>query len=406
MSADTEEITRLRKPRFSYEENQILIQEVRANYSRLYGTQSRRVTVAERRRVWENIATKINTITSWKRTGQEVQKRWNDFKRRTKEKLARVPHSTQGAGASGGPTSEENFSAEEETIFAILGPGVVAGAGRMDHVASGGVFHHQVAFPRRFHLAEESRAELPASLKVSSSPEASANASCCTVEAALLQPKERDSPPPEPAIQIVQLPCLAHSPADPSPTETTGDSPPGSSISPPTVPLTSSHQRRRSRPRPELPPTPDPSLDFLQAQRETTEAIRDLAYTIRNSIDRLTNVVAALLPLFQHDTGILRPSPHCTLPAGMASPLSAEVLATPSANTFTTKVEASPEPEEDEDSARYMRNSTMTYEEEEEEEEVMEMMGCEDPSEPPILPPKRKKGYLGARKRRGRWKNL
>lgn len=121
---EAEETTRLRKPRFSFEENQILIREVRAHYPQLYGAQSRRVSVAERRRVWDSIATKINGITSWKRTGQEVQKRWNDFKRRTKEKLARVPHSTQGAG----PAAEDAFSAEEETIFAILGPGV-AGPG-------------------------------------------------------------------------------------------------------------------------------------------------------------------------------------------------------------------------------------------------------------------------------------
>lgn len=121
---EAEETTRLRKPRFSFEENQILIREVRAHYPQLYGAQSRRVSVAERRRVWDSIATKINGITSWKRTGQEVQKRWNDFKRRTKEKLARVPHSTQGAG----PAAEDAFSAEEETIFAILGPGV-AGLG-------------------------------------------------------------------------------------------------------------------------------------------------------------------------------------------------------------------------------------------------------------------------------------
>lgn len=125
---EAEETTRLRKPRFSFEENQILIREVRAHYPQLYGAQSRRVSVAERRRVWDSIASKINGITSWKRTGQEVQKRWNDFKRRTKEKLARVPHSTQGAG----PAAEDTFSAEEETIFAILGPGVAgpgAGAG-------------------------------------------------------------------------------------------------------------------------------------------------------------------------------------------------------------------------------------------------------------------------------------
>ncbi|XP_018429982.1 PREDICTED: myb-related transcription factor, partner of profilin-like [Nanorana parkeri] len=121
MSGDTEEVTRLRKPRFSYEENQILIREVRAHYSMLYGAQARRLSVAERRRVWEGIAAKINAITNWKRTAQEVQKRWNDFKRRTKEKLARVPHSTQNG------TAEEVLTAEEETIFAILGPGVVPG---------------------------------------------------------------------------------------------------------------------------------------------------------------------------------------------------------------------------------------------------------------------------------------
>ncbi|XP_060224829.1 myb-related transcription factor, partner of profilin isoform X2 [Meriones unguiculatus] len=128
---EAEETTRLRKPRFSFEENQILIREVRAHYPQLYGAQSRRVSVAERRRVWDSIATKINGITSWKRTGQEVQKRWNDFKRRTKEKLARVPHSTQGAG----PAAEDAFSAEEETIFAILGPGV-AGAGAEESPAA------------------------------------------------------------------------------------------------------------------------------------------------------------------------------------------------------------------------------------------------------------------------------
>ncbi|XP_078517030.1 uncharacterized protein LOC144781862 isoform X2 [Lissotriton helveticus] len=155
MSVDAEEVTRLRKPRFSYEENQILIREVRANYSRLYGTQSRRVTVGERRRVWENIAAKINGITSWRRTGQEVQKRWNDFKRRTKEKLSRVPHSTQGTGAN----SDEAYSAEEETIFAILGPGVGAGFSGMDLESPRGTLQNSTSFPQRFHLPADHQSE-------------------------------------------------------------------------------------------------------------------------------------------------------------------------------------------------------------------------------------------------------
>ncbi|XP_055267797.1 myb-related transcription factor, partner of profilin isoform X1 [Moschus berezovskii] len=182
-AGEAEETTRLRKPRFSFEENQILIREVRAHYPQLYGAQSRRVSVAERRRVWDGIAAKINGITSWKRTGQEVQKRWNDFKRRTKEKLARVPHSTQGAG----PAAEDAFSAEEETIFAILGPGV-AGSGasagaEQPPAAASSQPPTPSACAQRYVLSEDRRedrrADTPAHSKGdSSSPEPWARASC------------------------------------------------------------------------------------------------------------------------------------------------------------------------------------------------------------------------------------
>ncbi|XP_011830541.1 PREDICTED: myb-related transcription factor, partner of profilin, partial [Mandrillus leucophaeus] len=213
--------TRLRKPRFSFEENQILIREVRAHYPQLYGAQSRRVSVAERRRVWDGIAAKINGITSWKRTGQEVQKRWNDFKRRTKEKLARVPHSTQGAG----PAAEDAFSAEEETIFAILGPGVAgpgAGAGAEEPPAApSSQPPPPSACPQRYVLSEDRREDRRADTSAhskggSSSPEPWARPSCTPQEGGCPRPKERESPPPS-ALQPVQLPRLALSPPPPAP---------------------------------------------------------------------------------------------------------------------------------------------------------------------------------------------
>uniref|UniRef100_A0A2K5YVM9 Myb related transcription factor, partner of profilin n=1 Tax=Mandrillus leucophaeus TaxID=9568 RepID=A0A2K5YVM9_MANLE len=215
------ETTRLRKPRFSFEENQILIREVRAHYPQLYGAQSRRVSVAERRRVWDGIAAKINGITSWKRTGQEVQKRWNDFKRRTKEKLARVPHSTQGAG----PAAEDAFSAEEETIFAILGPGVAgpgAGAGAEEPPAApSSQPPPPSACPQRYVLSEDRREDRRADTSAhskggSSSPEPWARPSCTPQEGGCPRPKERESPPPS-ALQPVQLPRLALSPPPPAP---------------------------------------------------------------------------------------------------------------------------------------------------------------------------------------------
>ncbi|XP_069500757.1 myb-related transcription factor, partner of profilin [Ambystoma mexicanum] len=417
MSADAEEVTRLRKPRFSYEENQILIQEVRSNYGRLYGTQSRRVTVGERRRVWENIAAKINGITSWRRTGQEVQKRWNDFKRRTKEKMSRVPHSTQGTGAN----NDEAYSAEEETIFAILGPGVVSGSGCMDLGIPRDSLHHSMNYSPRFHLQADHRSDLQVVEKGSSSPETSANASCCAMEGGLLQLKQRDSPPPlpeaEPEIQIIQLPELAHSPDDDpasgsnqgdSPTHNPRDSPPRHlhSISPPL---------QRRRPHLELPLMSDPSLEFLQAQRETTEAIRDLAYTIRQSIDKLTSVVATVLPLFQNAGGLVDPEflPHssrCSLPGGMLStpsaPSTEEVIAIPTASSsseaFTTKVEASPdrldmEPQQDGD-------ILTPYELQEDDQGIRPDEIIEIPITTPLK--RRRGGYMSSRKRRGRWKRL
>uniref|UniRef100_A0A2K5I5W1 Myb-like domain-containing protein n=1 Tax=Colobus angolensis palliatus TaxID=336983 RepID=A0A2K5I5W1_COLAP len=220
-AGEAEETTRLRKPRFSFEENQILIREVRAHYPQLYGAQSRRVSVAERRRVWDGIAAKINGITSWKRTGQEVQKRWNDFKRRTKEKLARVPHSTQGAG----PAAEDAFSAEEETIFAILGPGVAgpgAGAGTEEPPAApSSQPPPPSACPQRYVLSEDRREDRRADTSAhskggSSSPEPWARPSCTPQEGGCPRPKERESPPPS-ALQPVQLPRLALSPPPPAP---------------------------------------------------------------------------------------------------------------------------------------------------------------------------------------------
>ncbi|KAM9031419.1 myb-related transcription factor, partner of profilin isoform 1-T2 [Sarcophilus harrisii] len=366
MAGEVEEITRLRKPRFSYEENQILIQEVRANYSQLYGTQSRRVTVAERRRVWEGIAAKINGITSWKRTGQEVQKRWNDFKRRTKEKLARVPHSTQGGGPGPG-ASEDAFSAEEETIFAILGPGVVGGpelptgpSAPFPPPAPTG------PFPHRYLLGGEQRpAETSVRSKACSSPEPSGRPPCYPLDGVLLRPKERDSPPPppaptldQPALQVVQLPRLAPSPPPrppcpgPSPSSLLPQPPPSSSF--------------------------DPSLDFLRAQRETAEAIRELEGTLRQGLAKLSDVLSALLPL------LAGPEPPVPLPAARLAPTH-------------PKVETPPEP------------AALAVEEGEEAVVVGTPPGEEGSTQPPLPrdspPVKRRKGFP-ARKRRGRWKNM
>ena len=381
---EAEETTRLRKPRFSFEENQILIREVRAHYPQLYGAQSRRVSVAERRRVWDSIATKINGITSWKRTGQEVQKRWNDFKRRTKEKLARVPHSTQGAG----PAAEDAFSAEEETIFAILGPGVAgpgAGSGAEEsRAAASSQPQASTASTQRYVLSEDRRqdrrADTPAQSKGgSSSPESWARPSCNPQEA-----KERESTSPA-AMQPVQLPRLALSPPLPAP--------------PP--PPTALAQVAPSSPSPTPPrPTsaPEQSLDFLRAQQETANAIRELAGTLRQGLAKLSEALSALLPLLPGTPADPLPPP----PPPPQPPPPKPVLP-PSA----PKVELAPEPvsvvaavvDGAVVAARGVIISPRS------EEGVPKPL----PPAPPLPlhdspPHKRRKGFP-TRKRRGRWKS-
>ncbi|KAM5236166.1 myb-related transcription factor, partner of profilin [Ctenodactylus gundi] len=386
-AGEAEETTRLRKPRFSFEENQILIREVRAHYPQLYGAQSRRVSVAERRRVWDGIAAKINGITSWKRTGQEVQKRWNDFKRRTKEKLARVPHSTQGAG----PAAEDAFSAEEETIFAILGPGVTgpgAGAGAEELPAaassqppapSAGAQRYALSEDRR----EDRRADTPAHSKGgSSSPEPWARPSCHPQDGGCARSKERESPPP-PAAPPVQLPRLALSqpPAAPPPPPPVAQVAP-SSPSPPPPP----------RP-PPTPSSPDPSLDFLRAQQETANAIRELAGTLRQGLTKLSEALSALLPL-------LPGTPVDPLPPPPPPPPPRPILPPPA-----PKVEVTPEPVSVVaavvDGAVVAARGVIIAPRSEE--------GAPRPAPAPRPPQdspphKRRKGFP-TRKRRGRWKS-
>ncbi|KAM9321949.1 myb-related transcription factor, partner of profilin [Gastrophryne carolinensis] len=333
MSGEAEEVTRLRKPRFSYEENQILIREVRANYSMLYGAQARRLSVADRRRVWEGIAAKINAITNWKRTAQEVQKRWNDFKRRTKEKLARVPHSTQSGNAE-----ELPLSAEEETIFAILGPGVVP---------SGDPYSTRLGAVD-LHLAG----------MASSSAENSLSGPCCPPDPPLLlHPKHS----PSRQLHIVQLPQLSPSPG-PSEGASPAPMPPGSAS-----PMLS-------------PDAYDPAVAMLRAQQETAEAIRHLTYTLRQSMDRLTNVLAAILPLIPPPLPSPAPSP------GLVDPV-----------YYPTKTEPDPEP------------CSASFPDPPEEEESPAQEVTEEPPSSPISPrPNKRKrfSYMTPRKRRGRWKNV
>ncbi|XP_043363201.1 t-SNARE domain-containing protein 1 isoform X2 [Dermochelys coriacea] len=84
---------RKRKEKFSPVELEILVAEVTKNHARLYGSERVNLSQPEREKIWCSIARKINAVARSPRTPRDLRRRWDDMKRRTKEKLVEMSRS-------------------------------------------------------------------------------------------------------------------------------------------------------------------------------------------------------------------------------------------------------------------------------------------------------------------------
>ncbi|KAM4027620.1 t-SNARE domain-containing protein 1 isoform 2-T2 [Anomaloglossus baeobatrachus] len=89
---------RKRKEKFSPLELEILVAEVTKNHSKLYGSERVNLSQPARERIWLEIAKKINAVARSPRTTRDLRRRWDDMKRRTKEKLAIIKRSVVTTG--------------------------------------------------------------------------------------------------------------------------------------------------------------------------------------------------------------------------------------------------------------------------------------------------------------------
>ncbi|XP_041497204.1 PR domain-containing protein 11 isoform X4 [Microtus oregoni] len=92
---------RKRKPKFSKEELDILVTEVTRHEAVLFGRETMRLSHADRDKIWEGIARKVTSISQVPRSVKDIKHRWDDMKRRTKDKLAFMQQSLSGPGAGG-----------------------------------------------------------------------------------------------------------------------------------------------------------------------------------------------------------------------------------------------------------------------------------------------------------------
>ncbi|XP_045433420.1 PR domain-containing protein 11 isoform X4 [Pipistrellus kuhlii] len=90
---------RKRKPKFSKEELDILVTEVTHHEAVLFGRETMRLSHADRDKIWEGIARKITSVSQVPRSVKDIKHRWDDMKRRTKDKLAFMQQSLSGPGA-------------------------------------------------------------------------------------------------------------------------------------------------------------------------------------------------------------------------------------------------------------------------------------------------------------------
>ncbi|XP_063307074.1 t-SNARE domain-containing protein 1 isoform X3 [Pelobates fuscus] len=89
---------RKRKEKFSPLELEILVAEVTKHHSKLYGSERVNLSQPARERIWLEIAKKINAVARSPRTTRDLRRRWDDMKRRTKEKLAIIKRTVVTSG--------------------------------------------------------------------------------------------------------------------------------------------------------------------------------------------------------------------------------------------------------------------------------------------------------------------
>ncbi|XP_033911350.3 myb-related transcription factor, partner of profilin isoform X6 [Acipenser ruthenus] len=112
---------RQRKERFTPQELDILLQEVEARRTIIYGTKHRAPRATKVKDAWEQIAASMNGSSSGiRRTAQECRKRFNDVRRRSKHKLSSARQAAVSTG--GGPSTSQPLTSTEEITSSTLHP--------------------------------------------------------------------------------------------------------------------------------------------------------------------------------------------------------------------------------------------------------------------------------------------
>ncbi|XP_030068406.1 uncharacterized protein LOC115476266 [Microcaecilia unicolor] len=106
-----------RKPNFTPDEVDLIIQEVRRNIGALFGRGRKRLGKEAKMRIWGCIASKVRGLGHSWRTGGDVRKKWYDLQRWARKRSIQW-HERSGRG----PRSNLPLSVEERRVSELLEP--------------------------------------------------------------------------------------------------------------------------------------------------------------------------------------------------------------------------------------------------------------------------------------------
>ncbi|XP_015202006.2 myb-related transcription factor, partner of profilin-like [Lepisosteus oculatus] len=107
---------RMRKHKFTEAELAILIEEVTHKEDMLFGLQGNGMTTYEKNKLWVDIAHRLYAVSGMQRTISEIKRRWQDLKRRTKQKVEDAKLHI----ARNSPTSSLYLTAMEQKVYGSL----------------------------------------------------------------------------------------------------------------------------------------------------------------------------------------------------------------------------------------------------------------------------------------------
>ncbi|XP_048883472.1 uncharacterized protein LOC125750125 isoform X2 [Brienomyrus brachyistius] len=108
-----------RKERFSAEETDLLVHEVKAREQTIYGNSRIPPKLSEVKQAWEEVAVSVSSSSGISRTATQCRKRYNDVRRRGKQKLAAHRKLLLKTGG-GPPTTTDDLTSAEDIAASTL----------------------------------------------------------------------------------------------------------------------------------------------------------------------------------------------------------------------------------------------------------------------------------------------